>query len=142
MRNYILCYINGKRHEISGEQAFMTMADYLRHIKSLTGTKVVCAEGDCGACSVVITRMVDDKFTEYVSLNSCIAKMYLYDCCHILTVEGLGSTVDMHPVQNAFVDEHGAQCGYCTPGFICAMASMANDLKLNGKPRTEQKVKN
>lgn len=142
MRDFIVCYINGKRHELTGKQAFMTMADYLRYQKSLTGTKIVCAEGDCGACSVVVSKMVGDKFTEYKSINSCIAKMYLYDRSHIITVEGLGNTVDMHPVQAAFVDEHGAQCGYCTPGFICAMANMANDLKASGKNRSEQKVKN
>jgi xanthine dehydrogenase small subunit len=81
------------------------MSDYLRHIKNLTGTKVVCAEGDCGACSVVASRLIGEELSPYVSINSCIARMYLYDRCHIITVEGLGSTVDMHPVQDAFVND-------------------------------------
>lgn len=142
MRNSIICYINGERHELKGEHAFMTMADYLRYVRGLTGTKIVCAEGDCGACTTLVSRVVDGEFTPYVSVNSCIAKMYLYDKTHIITVEGLGSTVDMHPVQETFVNEHGAQCGYCTPGFICAMANMADELKANGKKRDKQKVKN
>ena len=130
------------RHELSSQHAFMTVGDYLRYIKGLTGTKIVCAEGDCGACTILVARVSGDKFTDYKSINSCIAKMYLMDRCHLLTVEGLGNSLDMHPVQETFVDAHGAQCGYCTPGFICAMAKLAQDLKQTGKDKTEQKVKN
>lgn len=142
MRNEIILYINGERHALHGEQAFMPVGDYLRYIKGLTGTKIVCAEGDCGACTVLQARVSGDSFTSYISVNSCISRMYLLDKCHLITVEGLGKSIDMHPVQEAFVDQHGAQCGYCTPGFICAMAGMANDLKANGKEKTPQKIKN
>lgn len=142
MRNEIILYINGERHALHGEQAFMPVGDYLRYIKGLTGTKIVCAEGDCGACTVLQARVIGDSFSPYISVNSCISRMYLLDKCHLITVEGLGKSIDMHPVQEVFVDQHGAQCGYCTPGFICAMAGMANDLKANGKEKTPQKIKN
>tara|TARA_Y100000768_G_scaffold388927_1_gene388826 strand:+ start:14484 stop:15866 length:1383 start_codon:yes stop_codon:yes gene_type:complete len=118
------------------------MAEYLRYIRGLTGTKIVCAEGDCGACSVLVSRIHNDQLSPYQSINACIAKMYLYEGCHILTVEGLGKAMDLHPVQEVFVDEQGAQCGYCTPGFICAMAGLAEDLKIKNQKPCAQKVKN
>lgn len=142
MRNTVLCYINGERHEIAGEQAFMTVANYLRYIKNLRGTKIVCSEGDCGACSILVSRFKDGKLTKYQSINSCISFMYLLDRCHIVTVEGLKCDGEMNQVQEKMLACHGAQCGYCTPGFICALTNMAEDLKLSGKENTEQKVKN
>ena len=71
MRDYILVYINGKRYEIRGEQAFMSLSDYLRYVRSLTGTKVVCAEGDCGACTVLrgIARDGNTGSLYYESIN-------------------------------------------------------------------------
>jgi xanthine dehydrogenase small subunit len=142
MRNFILCYINGERHKIDANNAFMTVAEYLRYVKGLTGTKIVCSEGDCGACTILISRMLDGKMTTYKSINSCISFMYLLDRCHIVTVEGMKVKGHLHEVQEQMVEHHGAQCGYCTPGFICAMANMAEDLKQTQKPNSEQKVKN
>jgi xanthine dehydrogenase small subunit len=142
MRNFILCYINGERHQIDAKNAFMTVAEYLRYIKGLTGTKIVCSEGDCGACTILLSRMIDGKMTSYKSINSCISFMYLLDRCHIVTVEGLKVKGHLHEVQEKMVEHHGAQCGYCTPGFICAMANMAEDLKINQKQNSEQKIKN
>lgn len=146
MRNFITTYINGKRHELRDEFAFKTVADFLRYEKSLTGTKVVCAEGDCGACTILVSRLTFSggkyKMGEYKSINSCISYMYLLDLCHIITVEGLGNTNHLHPVQEAMLDHHGAQCGYCTPGFICSMAQMSEDLKKKNQKPSEQKVKN
>jgi xanthine dehydrogenase small subunit len=142
MRENILCYINGERTQIKGEHAFMTVAQYLRYQKGLTGTKIVCSEGDCGACTILVSRMVSEKMTPYKSINSCISFMYLLDRCHIVTVEGLGDIEHLHPVQEEMVKCHGSQCGYCTPGFICAMANMAEDLKATGKKNSTQKIKN
>ncbi len=120
----------------------MTVSDYLRYQKGLTGTKVVCAEGDCGACTVLVSRMVNGKLGSYQSINSCISFMYLLDLCHLITVEGLKKEETLHPVQKAMLDSNGAQCGYCTPGFICAMAGLTEDAK-NGKFILEEKrVKN
>ena len=142
MRNYIYCYINGVAHKLSPEQSFMTVGEYLRYIKGLTGTKIVCSEGDCGACTILVSRMISGKMSPYRSINSCISFMYLLDRCHLITVEGLEKNNQLHEVQTKMIECHGAQCGYCTPGIICAMANMTEDLKISGKKITPKKVKN
>lgn len=142
MRKNIVLYLNGKREEVSAEHAFMTTAEFLRYKKGLTGTKVVCSEGDCGACTILVSRLVGKEMTPYKSLNSCISFLYLLDRCHLITVEGVGSISHMHPVQESMVKCHGAQCGYCTPGIVCALAQMTNDLKKLNKEPTDKKVKN
>lgn len=128
MRDYILVYINGKRYEIRGEQAFMSLSDYLRYERSLTGTKVVCAEGDCGACTVLrgVRRDASQAALYYESINSCITFMHLMDCTHLVTVEGLSENSSLNAVQSAMVAHHGAQCGFCTPGIVCAMTEFVN----------------
>ena len=138
MRNNIELFVNGERHTVQGAEAFMTLAEYLRYQRGLTGTKVVCAEGDCGACTVVVSRLKDSELSAYHPINSCIAFMWQLDRAHVITVEGLKD----HPVKEAMVSEHGAQCGYCTPGFVCAMAGMTEEAKREGFQLTEKKVKN
>ncbi len=142
MSEHAVCYINGAKHKISGSQAFLSISDYLRHEKGLTGTKVVCSEGDCGACSILVSRFENGGMTEYKSINSCVSFMYLMHKCHIVTVEGLSKQGHMHQVQERIKEHHGTQCGFCTPGFVCSMAWMAEDLKKNPRPLTAQKVKN
>jgi len=127
MRDYILLYLNGKRHKIRGEQAFMTLAEYLRYERGLTGTKIVCAEGDCGACSVLRGETLPDQSElRYSTINACITFVHLMDCTHVITVEGLKEDDALSPVQTAMVENYGAQCGFCTPGFICAMTDLVN----------------
>ncbi len=129
MRDYVLVYINGKRYEIRGEQAFMSLSDYLRYVRSLTGTKVVCAEGDCGACTVLRGVSYSEQVPEslyYESINSCITFMHLMDCTHLVTVEGLSDNGSLNAIQSAMVEHHGAQCGFCTPGIVCAMTEFVN----------------
>jgi xanthine dehydrogenase small subunit len=143
-RQTIITTINDKRYEIEGEKAFMPLAAFLRTENNLTGTKIVCAEGDCGACTVLLASDIgtDGKLV-FKSVNSCILPLYLIDGAQIVTVEGLKkSDTELHPVQQAMVDCQGAQCGYCTPGFICAMAGMAEKLKTENKEITEKKAKN
>ena len=123
MRDYILVYINGERHELRGEQAFMPLSSFLRNQLRLTGTKVVCAEGDCGACTVALGRMNGGKL-KYQSVNSCIARMFQLDCSSIVSVEGLHEDGKAGHVAQVFAENHGAQCGFCTPGFVCSMALM------------------
>lgn len=142
MRDSVVVYINGERNEIKGDDAFMSVANYLRYKKGLTGTKIVCSEGDCGACTVLFSRYLCGSMTDYKSVNSCISFMYLLDKCSIICVEGLEQKDMLHPIQESMVDCHGAQCGYCTPGFICAMASLAEDSNLKKEAITEKKVKN
>jgi xanthine dehydrogenase small subunit len=145
MRDYVVVYINGNRHELRGEQAFMTLSDFLRYERNLTGTKVVCSEGDCGACTVLVANIhrLEDGELDYEPVNSCISFMYVLDGCHIVTVEGLKEDDDsLNAVQESMVDNHGAQCGFCTPGFICAMnAGIESHLKKNNEIN-EKRVKN
>lgn len=142
MRNSVILYVNGAREELTGEAAFMTVAEYLRYKKGLTGTKVVCSEGDCGACTILVARMGEKTLSQYKAINSCISFMYLLDKSHLITVEGLKKDEKLHPVQQAMVENHGAQCGFCTPGFICAMASLTEDAKKENFPLEEKRVKN
>jgi xanthine dehydrogenase small subunit len=121
MRDHILININGKPHRIDGDAAFETLANYLRQDVAATGTKIVCEEGDCGACTVLTRRSADD---DYRPVNSCILNLAQLDGSSIVTVEGLREEKSLHPVQEAMVQCHGAQCGYCTPGFVVAMAGM------------------
>lgn len=142
MRNSVILFVNGVREELSGETAFMTVAEFLRYKKGLTGTKVVCSEGDCGACTILVARMSEHQLGAYKAINSCISFMYLLDKTHLITVEGLKKNDDLHPVQKAMVDCQGAQCGFCTPGFICAMASLTEDAKKENFALEEKRVKN
>jgi xanthine dehydrogenase small subunit len=124
MRDYLLLYVNGKRFEIRGELAFLSLADMLRDELHLTGTKVVCAEGDCGACTVLVGRP-DAAGLRFETVDACIQFLYQLDGKHVVTVEGLPPTPDaLHPVQEAMIRCHGSQCGYCTPGFVMALAGL------------------
>ena len=123
MRNHIRFLVNGREHRVAGAAAFATLANYLRYDAAATGTKIVCEEGDCGACTVLVGRL-ENNAIHYRPINSCIQFLFQLDCTHIVTVEGLARGGELTPVQDAMVRCHGAQCGYCTPGFIMAMAGM------------------
>ena len=116
-------FVNGKEHRVRGESAFLPLSDYLRYELGACGTKVVCAEGDCGACSVLIGRKAGDRL-QYKAVNGCIQYMFQLDCSHVVTVEGLADSGDLNPIQQSMVDCHGAQCGYCTPGFVVALCGL------------------
>lgn len=123
MRDYLLLYINGQEYRIGGADAFKTLSNFLRYDQQKTGTKIVCEEGDCGACTVLIGR-VENGEIGYKPINSCIQFMYQLDCAHIVTVEGLRVNGELNAVQESMINCHGAQCGYCTPGFVVAMCAM------------------
>src|SRR5204862_6315143 len=126
MRDHIRLLINGREHNIRGREVFATLANYLRYDFGATGTKIVCEEGDCGACTVLVRKSSPDSApatnsaVEFVPVNSCILSIFQLDAASIVTVEGL----KMNAVQEAMVACHGAQCGYCTPGFVVAMTGM------------------
>lgn len=125
MRDQVIVYINGREHRLTSAQAFQPLTDYLRHgVESLCGTKVVCAEGDCGACTVLVGRPTESGECRYVPVNGCIQYMYQLDGASIITVEAL-SPVEGNPAQVAMVDNNGTQCGYCTPGFIMSLSALA-----------------
>ncbi|MGB0452928.1 MAG: 2Fe-2S iron-sulfur cluster-binding protein [Bacteriovoracaceae bacterium] len=121
------------------------LSDYLRYEKCLTGTKVVCAEGDCGACSVLkyypLNSGVDAE--HFVSMNSCISPLSTLHGPHILTVESLQEGEKLHPAQSSIINHHGTQCGFCTPGFAVALAGLCEEKISRGeKEVSEEEGKN
>ncbi|HTK78079.1 MAG TPA: FAD binding domain-containing protein [Gemmataceae bacterium] len=126
MRDHVRFYLNGRPQTVRGGAAFATLTEYLRAGQRLVGTKVVCAEGDCGACTVLVGRVTDGK-VRYLPVDACIQFLYQLDGTHVITVEGLTRNGELHPVQQALVDHHGSQCGYCTPGIVMALAGWAAD---------------
>ncbi len=127
MDNKIQFVLNGEFTTIDFEKEGLspthTVLNYLRYKKSLTGTKEGCAEGDCGACSVVLAQS-DGTEMNYVAVDSCLIFLPMLHGKHLVTVEGVGCSTKLHPVQQAMVDTDGSQCGYCTPGFISSMYAL------------------
>ena len=120
-RNTISFALNGRWTEESDLEPTTPLLNYLRLDKRLVGTKEGCAEGDCGACTVLIGRAENGKM-QYNSGNACIILMPMIDGCDVVTVEHLKNTDGaLHPVQQAMVDYHGSQCGFCTPGFVMSL---------------------
>jgi xanthine dehydrogenase small subunit len=110
--------LNGESVELRDVSPTVTLLDWLREERSLTGTKEGCNEGDCGACTVMVTDARGAR-----ALNACILFLPQLQGCSVRTVEGIGGPDGaLHPVQQAMVDHHGSQCGFCTPGFIVSMA--------------------
>jgi xanthine dehydrogenase small subunit len=173
MRDHLVLYINGIRQVVRGHDAFLSLSDFLRRRLGLIGTKIVCSEGDCGACTVLVgrSRGVAGDHTppipsprwgglgrgdeasanaayakdghhnssssetsfpiphssspiQYLPIDSCIQFLFQLDGTHIVTVEGLRPDRELNPIQQAMVDCHGSQCGFCTPGFVMAMTGM------------------
>jgi len=111
--------LNGAVVSINDQPETRTLLDWLRETRGLTGTKEGCNEGDCGACTVMVT---DGHGTH--ALNACILFLPQLQGKAVRTVEGLtGPDGAPHPVQSAMIDHHGSQCGFCTPGFVMSMAS-------------------
>ena len=119
--NFIL---NGEDISVGDVGASQTLLDYLRLDRRLTGTKEGCAEGDCGACTVLVGRLTDTGLV-YEPVNACIRFLASVDGCHVVSVEYLsGPEGRLHPVQQAMVDHHGSQCGFCTPGFVMSLYAL------------------
>lgn len=111
--------LNGERVDLRNVDPTMTALDWLRNMRGLTGTKEGCNEGDCGACTVLVS---DSQGTR--ALNSCILFLPQLNGKALRTVEGIsGPNGQLHPVQQALIDHHGSQCGFCTPGFVSSMAA-------------------
>src|SRR6267143_4100318 len=96
-----------------------SLLDLLRDHLGLTGAKKGCNQGACGACTVLV---------EGERINACLALAVQYQGCSITTIEGLGTEDALHPLQRAFIEHDGFQCGYCTPGQICSAIAMAGEI--------------
>ena len=119
--------VNGTTHESDVEPRTL-LVQYVREILGLTGTNIGCDTSSCGACSL----HVDGE-----SVKSCTLLAVQADGCNVTTIEGLAQNGEMHPMQKAFMENHGLQCGYCTPGMVMASISL---LKENPNP-TEEEVR-
>ena len=111
--------INGSAEEPPDDPR-VSLLDYLREHLGLTGTKKGCDQGACGACTV----LADGE-----RILSCLALAVQHDGRSITTIEGLGADGGLHPLQRAFIEDDGFQCGYCTPGQICSAVGMAGEVE-------------
>jgi len=114
--------VNGQARELGEVGGHVTLLDWLR-ADGLTGCKEGCAEGECGACAVLVARPDGPDRTSWVAINACLVPAAAFDQQEVVTAEGLGRPGQLHPVQREMAGRGGSQCGYCTPGFICAMAA-------------------
>ncbi|MDX0978034.1 xanthine dehydrogenase small subunit [Sinorhizobium medicae] len=134
-RNTIRFLLNDRSVELADVPPVQTLLDFLRIDRNLRGTKEGCAEGDCGACTVLVGRLLDGKL-RYESVNACIRFVASLDGCHVVTVEALAQpNGPLHPVQQAMVDTHASQCGFCTPGFVMSLYGL---WMANAKPSIQQ----
>lgn len=117
--------VNGTTHESDVEPRTL-LVQYVRETLGLTGTNIGCDTSSCGACSL----HVDGE-----SAKSCTLLAVQVDGCQVTTIEGLAQNGVMHPMQQAFMDNHGLQCGFCTPGMVMASISLLNE---NPNPTEEQ----
>ena len=113
--------VNGRACRLGQVGGHVTLLEWLRDT-GFTGTKEGCAEGECGACTVLVARP-DGDGTRWTALNACLIPAAGLDGQEVITAEGLGRPGALHPVQQEMADRGGSQCGYCTPGFVCSMAS-------------------
>ncbi|PFG29156.1 xanthine dehydrogenase small subunit [Paramicrobacterium agarici] len=114
--------VNGERRALAGLRAHENALDWLRSNR-LTGSKEGCAEGECGACAVMVAQPDGNGGSTWTSVNSCLIPAASLDGQEIVTSEGLATDGDLHPVQEKLAEAGGSQCGYCTPGFACSMAA-------------------
>ncbi len=114
--------VNGQKRPLGSAAAHTTTLDWLRD-NGLTGSKEGCAEGECGACAILVAQPDSTGGTAWTAVNACLVPVAALDGQEVVTSEGLGSPGDLHPVQDAMARGGGSQCGYCTPGFVCSMAA-------------------
>ena len=130
MRGEIRFLLDDTPRRLTHLDPSMTVLDYLRQVEHLTGTKEGCNEGDCGACTVVLARPRDGRL-RYQAVNACIQFVGTLDGCQLITVEHLAAKSAgqgrLHAVQQAMVECHGSQCGFCTPGFVMSLFAMTRD---------------
>ena len=123
--------VNGQPHEVAVEPHW-TLLETVREQLELTGSKEGCGTGDCGACSMILRGPQDERGR---LVTSCLVLAPEADGCEVTTIEGIARNGDLHPVQQAFIDTGGVQCGFCTPGIIVAAKAL---LDRNPSPTLEE----
>ena len=113
--------INGSVREVT-EIADQTALSFLRR-EGMVGTKEGCASGECGACTILVGRKISGEIS-YQTRNACITPLNQLASSHVVTVEGLANREGLHPAQEAMVEKHASQCGFCTPGFVVSIAAL------------------
>ncbi|CAF2034731.1 BnaA09g00610D [Brassica napus] len=133
-----ILYVNGVRRVLPDGLAHMTLLEYLRGL-GLTGTKLGCGEGGCGACTVMVSNYdrTSNKCIHY-AVNACLAPLYSVEGMHVISIEGVGHRKHgLHPLQESLASSHGSQCGFCTPGFVMSMYAL---LRSNKTPPSEEEI--
>jgi xanthine dehydrogenase small subunit len=120
--NRISFWLNGIQRQADVAPG-QTVLEFLQQKEWLFGTKCSCNEGDCGACTVVVARPADGKVL-YEAVNSCLYNAAKLHGRHLITIEGLGTPDNLHPIQQAMLDFHATQCGYCSPGFVMSLFAL------------------
>ncbi|MDI4657684.1 2Fe-2S iron-sulfur cluster-binding protein, partial [Xanthobacter autotrophicus] len=118
--------LNGESVREAAAAPSMTVLDYLRTRRHLTGTKEGCAEGDCGACTIAIGLPAGEG-VRWQAANACLMLLSQLDGALVKTVEGLGQGDALHPVQQVLAESDGTQCGFCTPGIIMSLYVLQQD---------------
>jgi xanthine dehydrogenase small subunit len=124
LRDHIRFIFRGRPVELKGFSPTRSLLDWLREDQRATGTKEGCNEGDCGACTVVLARLEGGRLV-HRPVNACITFLGMADGAEVLTIEDLAEGQKLHPVQQAMVDHHGSQCGFCTPGIVMSLFAMS-----------------
>lgn len=130
--------LNGtpQRCDVSPDTSILTL---LREHLAQTGTKEGCASGDCGACTVAISEPTSGTH-RYTSANACITPAHQLQGRHLVTVEGLSEQGHLHPAQEAMIECHGSQCGFCTPGIVMSLFTLHSDLIQRPSPLTPERL--
>ena len=118
-------FILNNKTIITDKNTGMTLLDFVRYEQRLTGTKIGCREGDCGACTVLIGTLQLDNTITYQSITSCISPLGNAQGKHVVTIEGTNLPNELTVTQEALKDNHASQCGFCTPGFVVSLTGFA-----------------
>jgi xanthine dehydrogenase small subunit len=125
-RDHIRFIFRGEPLHLSGFPATRSLLDWLREDRRAVGTKEGCNEGDCGACTVVLARVEDGRLV-HRPVNACITFLGMADGAEVMTIEDLAEGGRLHPIQQAMVEHHGSQCGFCTPGIVMSLFAMGKE---------------
>lgn len=131
-------YLNGTKVVLDSADPEVTLLEYLRGI-GLTGTKLGCAEGGCGACTVVVSQYnPTTKKIYHASVNACLAPLVSVDGKHVITVEGIGNVKKPHPAQERVAKSNGSQCGFCTPGIVMSLYALLRNTESPSEHEVEE----